>query len=115
MRTNQYLLCYIVVKYLTSILSYCLGSKCVSSNNDTKALSLCDNCFARILLNQPKNYLPTINNLLTFYVTCLSSMFSWCSGVKIVVSRKDPRALSHGDNHFDIISITLPENHLQTN
>ena len=74
----------------------------MSSNNDTKALSLCDNCFARILLNQPKNYLPTINN-------------SWCSGVKIVVSRKDPRALSHGDNHFDIFSITLPENHLQTN
>ena len=87
----------------------------MSSNNHTKALSLCDNCFARILLNQAKNYLPTKNNLLTFYVTCLSSKFSSCSGVKIEVSRKDPRALSHGDNDFDIFSITLPENHLQTN
>ena len=35
----------------------------------------------------------------------LNSLFSWCNGVKIVVLRKDRLALSHGDNHFDIIII----------
>ena len=44
-----------------------------------------------------------------------SSIFSWCRGVKIVVSRKDRIALSHGDNHFDTFVITLAENRLLTN
>ena len=42
----------------------------------------------------------------------LISIFSWCNRVKMVVSRKDPRALSHEDNHY---FITLAENHRQTN
>ena len=75
MRTNHERLCYSVVKNLTSILSYCLVPKCVSSNNDTKALSLCDNCFARILLNQPnklsahnKQLINLLRNVLKFNV-----------------------------------------------
>ena len=35
----------------------------------------------------------------------LNSIFSWCNGVKIVVLRIHQLALSHGDNHFDIIII----------
>ena len=97
--TNQKLinLCYSDVKNITSILSCCLGPKCVSSNNDTKALSLCDGCFSHICITQPKNHLPKKKQLINLL---LSSIFSWCNGVKIVVSRKDQRELSHEDNHF---------------
>ena len=35
--------------------------------------------------------------------------------MNIVALRKDRLALSHGDNHFDLLSITLAEIHLQTN
>ena len=45
----------------------------------------------------------------------LISIFSWGNGVNIVALREDRLALSHGDNHFDILSITLAENHPQTN
>ena len=45
----------------------------------------------------------------------LISIFSWGNGVKIVALRKDRLALSHEDNHFDIIFITLAVNHLGTN
>ena len=87
----------------------------MSSINDTKALSLCDSCFSHICITQPKNQLPK-NKLLINHLyddmESLSPILSVCNGVKIVVSRKDPRALSHGDNHFNI---TLAENHLQTN
>ena len=87
----------------------------MSSNNDTKALSLCDSCFSHICITGPKNHLPKNKqpiNLLYDDMESLSSILRWCNGVKIVVSRKDPRALSHGDNH---LFITLAENHLQTN
>ena len=87
----------------------------MSSNNDTKALSLHDSFFSHICITQPKNHLPKnkqLLNLLYDDMESLSSIFSWCNGVKIVVSRKDPRAVSHEDNHF---FITLAENHLQTN
>ena len=39
----------------------------------------------------------------------LSSIFSRCNAVKIVVLRKDRLTLSHGDNHFDLFVITLAE------
>ena len=100
---------------VTSILSCCLGRKCVSSNNDTKALSLCDSCFSHICITQLKNHQPKnkqLINLLCDDMESLISIFSWCNRVKIVVSRKDPRALSHEDNDF---FITLAENHRQTN
>ena len=92
-----------------------LGPKCASSNNDTKASSVCDSCFSHICITRPKNHLPKnkqLINLLYDEMESLSSIFSWCNGVKIVVSRKDPPALSHEDNH---LFITLAENHLQTN
>ena len=108
--TNQSLinLCYSDVRNLTSILSYCLGPKCVSSNNDTKALSLCDSCFPHICITGPKNHLPkNIINLLYGDMESLSSIISWCNGVKIEVSRKDPRALSHEDNHLFITLLKI--------
>ena len=45
------------VKNLTSILSCCIGPKGVSSNDDTKALSLCENHFSIIFTTRPLNYL----------------------------------------------------------
>ena len=102
------------MKNVTSILSYCLGPKGVTSNNDTKALSLCDSCFSHICITRLKNHQPKnkqLINLLYDEMESLSSIFSWCNDVKIVLSRKDPRALSHEDNHY---FITLAENHLQT-
>ena len=81
----------------------------------TKALSLCDNCFSLICINRPKNNLLTNRqptNVIYDELESLSSIFTWCNCVKIVVSRKDLLALSHGDNH---LFITLAENHLQTN
>ena len=62
-----------------------------------------------------KNYLPQnkqLINLLYDEMESITSILSWCNGVKFVVSRKDPLALSHEDNHF---FITLAENHQQTN
>ena len=78
-----------------------MGPTCVSSNNDTKALSLCDSYLSLICITRPKNHLPTnkqLINLLYDEIESLSSIFRWCNGVKIVVSRKDRLALSHGDN-----------------
>ena len=82
-----------------------MGPACVSSNNDTNALSLCDNCFAIIFLNRPRNHLPTKKQLIKLLydeMESLSSIFRWCNGVKIVVSMKERLALSHGHNHFDM-------------
>ena len=102
------------MKSLRSILSCCKGPKCVSSNNDTKALSQ----VSVILITRPKNHLLTNKELIDILyneMKSLSSIFSRCNGVKIVVLRKDRLALSHGDNHFDLLFITLTENHLHTN
>ena len=88
------------------------------TNNDTTALSLCDNCFSLIFITRPKYHLPTNKQLISLIyneMESLSSIFRWCNGVRIVDSRKDRLALSHGDNRFDIFLITLRENHLQTN
>ena len=105
----------VMCRTLTSILSCCLGHKCVSSNNDIKALPLCDSCFSHICITRPKNHQPNNKQLVNHLYDDMeswSSILSWCNGVKIIASRKDPLALSHEDNHF---FITLAENHLQTN
>ena len=84
----------------------------------TKSLSMCENRFSLICIHRPRNHLPTNKqprNLLYDKMESLSSIFSWCNGVKIVVSMKDRLAFSHGDNHFDMFFIILTENHLQTN
>ena len=73
---------------------------------------LCDNYFSLIFITRPKNHLPTNNqliNLLHNEMDSLSSIFSWCDGVKMVVSMKDRVALSHGYNHFDMFFIILTE------
>ena len=90
----------------------------MSSNNDTKALPLCDNHVSLIFITQPENHLLTNKQLIDLLyneIKSLSSIFSWCTGVKIVVSRKDRLALSHEENHFDMCFVTLAENHLGTN
>ena len=76
----------------------------MSSNNDTKGLSLCNNYISLILITRPYNHLLTYKQLIDHLynqMKSLSSIFSWCKGVKIVILRKDRLALSHGDNHFD--------------
>ena len=60
-----------------------------------------------ILITRPLNHLLTNNQLIDLLykqIKNLSSIFSWCNGVKIVLSRKDRVALSHEDIHFFIIS-----------
>ena len=60
------------------------------ANNDTTALSLCDNCFSLVFITRPKYHLPTNKQLISLYnneMKSLSSVFRWCNGVKIVVSR----------------------------
>ena len=56
-------LLYNDVKNLASILSCCVGSMCVSSNNDIKPLSLCENCFSLIFITLPENHLRTNKQL----------------------------------------------------
>ena len=83
----------------------------MSSNNDRKAL--CQ--VSIILITRPKNHLLTnklLFDILNNEMKSLNSIFSWCNGVKIVVLWKDRLVLSHGDNHFDLLLITLAENHL---
>ena len=86
----------------------------MASNKDTKALSQ----VSVILITRPENHLLTnklLINILYNEMKSLNSIFILCNGVKIVVLRKDRLALSQGDNHFDLLFITLAENHLHTN
>ena len=90
----------------------------MSSNNDTKALSPCDNHFSLNFITRPQNNLLTNKRLIDLLyneMKSLISIFSWCNAVNIVALWKDRLALSHWDNRFDINFTTLPENHLQTN
>ena len=80
------------VKNLTSILSFCIGPKCVSSKYDTKALFLCELHFS-LFCNEMK---------------ILSSILCCCNGVNIVPSTKDWKALRHWDN-ISLIFITPHE------
>ena len=70
----------------------------MSSNNDTKALSLCDNHFSLNFITRPQNHLLTNKRLIDLLhneMKCLISFFRWCIGVNIVALRKDRLALSH--------------------
>ena len=70
----------------------------MSSNNDTKALSLGDNHFSFNSITRPQNHLLTnkqIVDLLYNEMKSLISIFSWCIGVNIVALRKDRLALLH--------------------
>ena len=62
-RTNKHLikLLFNDVKNLTSILSCCIGPKCVSSNDDTKALFLCELYFLLDFTSRPLNHQRTNN------------------------------------------------------
>ena len=85
----------------------------MSCNNGTKSLSQVSH-----IITRPSNHLLTNKQLIDIQyneMKSLNSIFSSCNGVKIVVLRKDRLSLSHGDNHFDILFITLAENHLHTN
>ena len=86
----------------------------MSSKNDTNDLSQ----ISIIFITRPKYDLLTNKHLIDLLYDerkSLISIFSWCNGVYIVALRKDRLALSHGDNHFDILFISLAENHLETN
>ena len=86
----------------------------MSSKNDTNDLSQ----ISIIFITRPKNHLLTNKHLIDLLYDerkSLISIFSWCNGVYIVALGKDRLALSHGDNHFDILFISLAENHLETN
>ena len=87
--TNQSLitLFYCVVKNLTSIFSYCIGPKCVSSNNESKALSVCDNHFSLNFITRPSNDLLKNKQLIVLLyneMKSLSSILSCCIGLKCV-------------------------------
>ena len=54
------------VKNLTSILKFCIGRKCVLSNNDMKALFLCELQFSLFFTSRPIKIISgRTNNLLT--------------------------------------------------
>ena len=86
----------------------------MSSKNDTNDLSQ----ISIIFITRPKNHQLTNKHLMDFLydeMKSLISIFSRCNSVNIVALRKDRLALSQGDNHFDILFISLAENHLETN
>ena len=65
---------------------------CVSSNDDTKALFLCELHFSLIFTSRPLNDQRTdkqLMNLLYNDVKNLNSIFSCCNCVNIVPSKKD--------------------------
>ena len=106
------------VKNSTSILSFCIGPKCVSSNDDTKALFLCElhiSLFVTIrpLNHQRKNKQPI--NLRYNVVKNLSSILSYCIGPKRLSSNDDRKALFPCELHFSLIFTSRPLNHQQTN
>ena len=103
---------------LLPFLSFCIGPKCVSSNDDTKALFLCELHFSlfvtiRPLNHQRKNKQPI--NLRYNDVKNLSSILSYCIGPKRLSSNDDRKALFPCELHFSLIFTSRPLNHQQTN
>ena len=117
-RTNNQLiyLLYSDVKNLTSILSFCIGPKCVFSNDDTKAVFLCELHFSLFLKltfkssahKQPINF--RYNDVKNF-----TSILSFCIGPKCVFSRDDTKALFLCDLQFSLIFTSRPLNQQRTN
>ena len=94
------------VKKFTSVLSFCIGPKCVSSNDDTKALFLCELHFSLIFTNRPSNHQRTnkqLINLLSNYVKNLTSILSCCIGPKCASYNDDTKALFSCELHFSLI------------
>ena len=90
-------LLYNYVKNFTSILNCYIGPKCVTSNNVTKALSLCYNCFSLIFISRLENHLRTnkqLSNLLYNDVKNFTFVLSCSIGIKSIPERKDRKALS---------------------
>ena len=106
------------VKNSTSIFELCIGPKCVSSNDDTKALFLCELHFSlfvtiRPLNHQRKNKQPI--NLRYNHVKNLTSILSYCIGPKRLSTNDDIKALFLCELHFSLIFTSRPLNHQQTN
>ena len=86
-------LLYNDVKNLTSIFSFCIRSKYVSSNDDTKALFLCELHFSHIFTSRP------------FWASAL---------VPSVSSNDDRKALFLCELHFSLILTSRPLNDQRT-
>ena len=91
--TNKQLINHLYndVKNLTSILSCCIGPMRVSSNNDTKALFLCELHFSLFVTIRPLNHQRKNKQLITLLyneMKSLSSILSCCNGVNIVPSKE---------------------------
>ena len=81
-------LLYYNVKNLTSILNFCIGPKCVTSDNDNRMF---DNPFKLFLMPRPENHLHTnkqLINLLYNDVKTLTSIFRYCKVIKRVPSER---------------------------
>ena len=73
------------VKNLTSILMFRIGRECVLSNDDMKALFLCELHFSLIFTNRLLNHQRTNKQLTDIYYTDaknLTSVMSFCIGPK---------------------------------
>ena len=105
------------VKNFTSIFSFCIGPKCTSSNDDTKALFLCELHFifftSRPLNHQRTNKHPI--NLCYNDVKNFTSILSFCIGPKCVFSNDDTKALFLCELHFSLIFTSRSLNHKRTN
>ena len=106
------------MKNSTSVLSFCIGPKSVSSNDDTKALFLCELHFSQIFTSRPLNHQRTnkqLINLLSNDVKNLTSILSCCIGPKCVSCNDDTKALFSCESHFSIIIKRRPLNLQLTN
>ena len=95
--------------------SCCFGPKGVSSNDERKALFLCELHFSLILTSGPLNHQRTNNQHITLLyneMKSLSSIFSCCFGPKGVSSRK---ALFLCQLHFSPIFTSRSLNNQRTN
>ena len=106
------------VKNSTSILSFCIGPNCVSSNEDTKALFLCELHFSLIFTSRPLNHQRTNKQLINLNyndVKSFTSILSFCIGPNCVSSNEDTKALFHCELHISLIFISWPLNNQRTN
>ena len=99
-------------------MSCCFGPKGVSSNDDTKALSLCEIHFLFIITSRPLNHQRINNqrnNLLYNDVENKTSILTCCFGPKCVSSNDDRKALFLCEIHFSLTLTSGPLNHQRTN
>ena len=106
-RTNKQLITlrFNDAKSLSSVLSHCIGPKCVSCNDDTKAKFSCELHFSLIFTRRPINLQLTNKqpiNLLYSDAKSLSSILSFCICPKCVSSNDDTKALTLCELHFSL-------------